>query len=294
MPNLLEETRNLMPGRAKSNWSLTEARKAESVDEAIKVDPESVASLAQRIKPGTKLRLRRLAIYATSVGTTERETVKVVKEAKLDGDKLKLKFEKTKVKYGDTSVFRPFTLRVSRMHGFEVTSIGVGKPLRYELVDVDGKSPFGESVAGAPGAFAISDAEPPSLEAMKADLIDRVRSPRWEYPSWALPKVKLDEESVLANVLGEATGSPVLKTIRNKILVDAEEKLNAHGKHYGAKVSITGSSHGLQVRMWIKGPKGEADDVAKTFLGSGYTLEQHKLKKDMWVAKVTYQLGDLF
>lgn len=50
-----------------------------------------------------------------------------------------------------------------------------------------------ESVAGAPGAFAVSDAEPPSLEDMKADLIDRVRRPRWEYPSWALPKVKLDE-----------------------------------------------------------------------------------------------------
>ena len=53
-----------------------------------------------------------------------------------------------------------------------------------------------ESVAGAPGAFAVSDAEPPSLEAMKADLIDRVRNPRWEYPSWALPKVQLDEENI--------------------------------------------------------------------------------------------------
>lgn len=50
-----------------------------------------------------------------------------------------------------------------------------------------------ESIVGAPGAFAVSDAEPPSLEDMKADLIDRCRNPRWEYPSWALPKVKLDE-----------------------------------------------------------------------------------------------------
>lgn len=53
---------------------------------------------------------------------------------------------------------------------------------------------FDEYVAGAPGAFAVSDAEPPSFEDMKADLLDRVRNPRWEYPTWALPKVKLDEE----------------------------------------------------------------------------------------------------
>ena len=58
----------------------------------------------------------------------------------------------------------------------------------------DNKFRLAEDVAGAPGAFAVSDAEPPSLEAMKADLIDRVRNPRWEYPSWALPKVNLDEE----------------------------------------------------------------------------------------------------
>ena len=26
------------------------------------------------------------------------------------------------------------------------------------------------------------------------DLMDRVHNPRWEYPSWALPKVPLDED----------------------------------------------------------------------------------------------------
>lgn len=50
-----------------------------------------------------------------------------------------------------------------------------------------------ESVAGAPGAFAISDAPPPTMQDQVADLLDRVRNPRWEYPSWALPKVALDE-----------------------------------------------------------------------------------------------------
>jgi len=58
------------------------------------------------------------------------------------------------------------------------------------------QAPVEESIAGVPGAFAVSDAEPPSFEDAKADLLDRVRNPRWEYPSWALPKVALDEEGM--------------------------------------------------------------------------------------------------
>ena len=50
-----------------------------------------------------------------------------------------------------------------------------------------------ESIVGAAGPFAISDAPAPTPQEQVADLLDRVRSPRWEYPSWALPKVKLDE-----------------------------------------------------------------------------------------------------
>lgn len=49
-----------------------------------------------------------------------------------------------------------------------------------------------ESVAGAPGAFAFTD-HPAYLDDQTADLLDRVHNPRWEYPTWALPKVQLDE-----------------------------------------------------------------------------------------------------
>jgi len=50
-----------------------------------------------------------------------------------------------------------------------------------------------ESIAGAAGPFAISDAPAPTMQDQVADLLDRVRNPRWEYPSWALPKVHLSE-----------------------------------------------------------------------------------------------------
>jgi hypothetical protein len=110
------------------------------------------------------------------------------------------------------------------------------------------------------------------------------------------------------SLVQESTTSLVTRTIRNSVLVGAEEKLNAIGKHYDSKFSITGSAHGVEVRMWITvppsnlhkiglqdtGSESEARTVAETLLGSGFTLEPHKLKKDQWVAKVTYQLADIF
>lgn len=129
----------------------------------------------------------------------------------------------------------------------------------------------------------------------------------------------LTEQRVLAGIeewdreagllVQESTGmSLVRKAIRNAVLVGAEEKLNAIGKHYDSKFSITGSAHGVEVRMWITvppsnlhkiglqdtGSESEARTVAETLLGGGFTLEPHKLKKDQWVAKVTYQLADIF
>jgi len=50
-----------------------------------------------------------------------------------------------------------------------------------------------ESIVGAPGPFVVSDESSTVLDALKADLLDRVRRPRWEYPSWAFSKDKLDE-----------------------------------------------------------------------------------------------------
>lgn len=117
---------------------------------------------------------------------------------------------------------------------------------------------------------------------------------------WGRGKESLVQES--------AGASLVTRTLRNSLLVRAEEKLNAIGKHYDSKFSVTGSAHGIEVRMWItvppsnlhkiglqdQGAESEARDVAETLLGSGFTLEPHKLKKDQWVAKVTYQLADIF
>lgn len=65
------------------------------------------------------------------------------------------------------------------------------KPKKVQKQDVYGDVTVWEDVAGAPGPFAISDEG--SVRDEVEDLLDRVRSPRWEYPSWALPKEDLAE-----------------------------------------------------------------------------------------------------
>lgn len=52
---------------------------------------------ATDIKPGTKLRLRRLAIYASSGATKERESVKVVAEIAPHRDGVLLKFKGVRI-----------------------------------------------------------------------------------------------------------------------------------------------------------------------------------------------------
>lgn len=81
------------------------------------------------------------------------------------------------------------------------------------------KEELSEEIAGAPGAFANSDAKPTTLDAMKADLLDRVRNPRWEYPSWALPKVQLDEEG----------RSKSIKRVIDGVAVDADVYTDGSG-----------------------------------------------------------------
>jgi len=174
----------------------------ESMDEAEgpKKGQPLDAALAS-IKPGTKLSVTRMAIYADSYKhSTEREYVKVV--AKVVPFTDHWGNEKIQVVFKGKGMYRPFRIDGSYATGYVLNS-GQKPPMKYALDAIDGKDPQRlaaagrkqENIAGAPGAFAISDAPAPTVQDQMADLLDRVRNPRWEYPSWALPKVKLDEAS---------------------------------------------------------------------------------------------------
>lgn len=123
-------------------------------------------------------------------------------------------------------------------------------------------------------------------------------------------KSNLTEQRILAGIerrtrlempvesLDESTEAKVPKAIRTALLTHVEETLNAKGEKYGIKVSLDGSSHGIRVVAWLRAPinatEDEAREVAQIFLGSGFKLVPHSLKKDMWVAQATYQLADIF
>lgn len=107
-------------------------------------------------------------------------------------------------------------------------------PLKYTILTVDGRDYKHdpnwkkESITGVPGAFAISDAPAPTPQDQVADLLDRVRNPRWEYPSWALPKVKLDEEP--DGVLDEARLSSEERRVLSFIARNDELPISAFKK----------------------------------------------------------------
>jgi len=101
------------------------------------------------------------------------------------------------------------------------------------------------------------------------------------------------DEAVSPVGLDEEAKPRVPHMLRVAVLAHLEDKLQALGKKYGAKFSITGSSHGIEVKAWIDGSKDEAEDIARIFLGN-VKVEPHTLKKDHWVAKAIYQLGDIF
>lgn len=72
--------------------------------------------------------------------------------------------------------------------------------VKYADADVDGAK---DAIAAklkalqvkgenAPGPFAVSD-NPPSIQDMVDDVRAQIKAPSWTYPSWALPKVQLDE-----------------------------------------------------------------------------------------------------
>ena len=94
--------------------------------------------------------------------------------------------------------------------------------------------------------------------------------------------------------LEEATTSMVPTMLRNAINM-LDDKLKPRAKKYGAdQVSVTGLAKGIEVTIWLDGPEEEARDSAKVILGSDFSLEAHKLKKNYYVAKVLYTLADIF
>ncbi len=94
--------------------------------------------------------------------------------------------------------------------------------------------------------------------------------------------------------LEEATTAIVPKMLRTTINT-LDDRLKARAKKYGAdQVSVTGLAKGIEVKVWLDGPEEEAKASAWVTLGSGASLEPHKLKKNYYVAKVLYTLADIF
>lgn len=92
----------------------------------------------------------------------------------------------------------------------------------------------------------------------------------------------------------EANTSMAPKMIRNAVNT-LDDALKARAKKYGAMSAVvTGMAKGIEVAIWVEGPEDEARDVAKVILGSGFTMAPHKLKDNVFVARVTYSLADIF
>jgi len=256
--SLLKETRKLMPGRARSHWSLTEDEQLQELgswedddEEGFSDDPETqfgfymddaLAAIVQKNARKAKQLLHHAEVELKKIpGSARSSALKQLHQAKMRLKRIKesappleesMKFSvkrRTKAGWGDFMLHKPGLGRGRGGHVYDILDAsgnavgytmdnfaywgskgvqitkpmlknwkelhawlvsGVEDPWLSEIKKVLSKS---ESVAGAPGAFAISDAEPRTMKDQVADLLDRVHNPRWEYPSWALPKVKLDE-----------------------------------------------------------------------------------------------------
>lgn len=159
-----EESLDLMPGRGRSHW------KVEGYTDPRMPSAALIKSLRQRLMmfPNTKIKLLRkqhsgYALRVTGLSSAEADVLGRWMDKQgltflgMDPEDVR-KLSKTPRFQGDT-VAGDFHVREK-----------------------------GEDIAGAPGAFAVSD-DPTAVD----DLVDRCRNPSWEYPSWALSKVQLDE-----------------------------------------------------------------------------------------------------
>lgn len=249
MANLTEEIRALLPGRAHSNWSLTEqtsrTKKGWDPEQRKYVDPKPGqvalfdAELGQNVffdanefvwqgdpemdpKTGEygKARVKRIrakdvnpdeSVYsnaraamrdveawlrqesspraanlteAKATGAGQIALMKVVQSAGSEWVKLSdIPFRQVGLKF-EKLMSAAEALAKKGLVDYKVQK-GEGNFIRLKSTK--------ESVAGAPGPFAVSDEG--SVRDEVADLLDRVRSPRWEYPSWALPKEDLAESA---------------------------------------------------------------------------------------------------
>lgn len=282
MPSLMEEVRGMMPGRARSNWSLTEA--SESSD--FEYESQQVQDMVGRLNKAQSrfhAELKRLSGYDGWESYDAAMTHGRVFAPFGTFARINFILNHTDKKIGVIRMYR-VTLQVSpqhqgtsgvrevylQVHGtirsqkdlparekdveFNKTfSFDLGKGAKSDRYDdpkvvlakakavFDGANKMmpkgmGEDVAGAPGPFAISDEG--SVRDEVEDLLDRVRSPRWEYPSWVLPKEDLVEAApskqtllkAMQAYLGAADGAPMKVQQR---LYDAVMKIvQQFAEHY--------------------------------------------------------------
>lgn len=147
MPKGMEEVRDMMPGRARLNWSLTPIVEGSSGGKS--EHPQE----GHQFKAGGK-KWTITKVHAAEKGPFSDNPVHKIELVSAKGNKV-----------GGT--YQPHN---KTFHVFDHVKVHKAK---YE------------DIAGAPGPFV----DRAGLE----DLLDRVRSPRWEYPSWALPKEDLAE-----------------------------------------------------------------------------------------------------
>jgi hypothetical protein len=221
MTNLLEESRNLMPGRGHANWNLNEAKAVGKGQQGLlRIAQESKGRwtglsdvtyrdvpvhFAQLMKAAEALAKKGLIDYQDNRFRLKESVAGAPDEALAISEALQIRqathrgkagFSLSGKVAGYAHPVRIFTR--TRKAAEQVREIYKGAKGSLSAADhekINGLL-MGEGIVGAAGPFAISDAPKPTLQDMKADLIDRCRRPRWEYPSWALPKVALDEEGM--------------------------------------------------------------------------------------------------
>jgi hypothetical protein len=78
----------------------------------------------------------------------------------------------------------------------------------------------------APGPFAVSD-NPPSIQDMVDAVREQIKAPSWTYPTWALPKVQLDEIKYKSPKLDSRLAKKVM-ALGKKAFEDGRKSIPIH------------------------------------------------------------------